>query len=108
ARGAGVAIAMGVTERESTYSRSTLYNTLLIIDSSGELLLHHRKLIPTYKERTICGQGDGSSLVTVGVNNARLGGLVGGEHLMPLVRQTLYAQGEQVHLAPNADTGAAW
>jgi nitrilase len=108
ARGAGVAIAIGVTERESTYSRSTLYNTLLIMDSTGELVLHHRKLMPTYKERTVWGQGDGSSLVTVGVNSARIGGLLCWENLMPLVRQTLYAQGEQVHVAPTADSGAAW
>jgi nitrilase len=108
ARGAGVAIAIGVTERESTYSRSTLYNTLLIMDSTGELVLHHRKLMPTYKERTVWGQGDGSSLVTVEVNTVRLGGLLCWENLMPLVRHTLYAQGEQVHLAPTADTGAAW
>jgi nitrilase len=107
-RGAGVAIAIGVTERESTYSRSTLYNTLLIMDSTGELVLHHRKLMPTYKERTVWGQGDGSSLVTVEVNTVRLGGLLCWENLMPLVRHTLYAQGEQVHLAPTADTGAAW
>src|ERR1700687_2497649 len=42
ARNAGVALAMGVTERENTYSRGTLYNTLLVFDSSGELVLRHR------------------------------------------------------------------
>ena len=108
ARSAGVALAIGVTERESTYSRGTLYNTLLVFDASGELVLHHRKLMPTYRERTVWGQGDGSSLVTVGLNGARIGGLICWENLMPLARQALYAQGEQVHLAPTADTGAAW
>jgi nitrilase len=108
ARNAGVALAMGVTERENTYSRGTLYNTLLVFDSSGELVLRHRKLMPTYKERTIWGQGDGSSLVTVGLNGARVGGLICWENLMPLARQALYAQGEQIHLAPTADTGAPW
>jgi nitrilase len=108
ARSTGVAVAIGVTERESTYSRATLYNTLLVFDASGELVLHHRKLMPTYKERTIWGQGDGSSLVTVGLDGTRIGGLICWENLMPLARQALYAQGEQVHLAPTADTGAAW
>ena len=37
ARSTGVALAIGVTERESTYSRRTLYNTLLIFDANGEL-----------------------------------------------------------------------
>jgi nitrilase len=108
ARSTGVALAIGVTERESTYSRGTLYNTLLMFDASGELVLHHRKLMPTYKERTVWGQGDGSSLVTVGLNGIRVGGLLCWENLMPLARQALYAQGEQIHLAPTADTGAAW
>jgi nitrilase len=108
ARSTGVALAIGVTERESTFSRGTLYNTLLVFDSGGELVLHHRKLMPTYKERTVWGLGDGSSLVTVGLNGIRVGGLLCWENLMPLARQALYAQGEQIHLAPTADTGAAW
>lgn len=108
ARAARIAVAIGVTERESRYSRGTLYNTLLIVGASGDLVLHHRKLMPTYRERTVWGQGDGSSLVTVGVNTVRVGGLLCWENLMPLARQTLYAQGEQVHLAPTADTGGAW
>ena len=108
ARTTGVALAIGVTERESTYSRGTLYNTLLVFDASGELVLHRRKLMPTYKERTVWGQGDGSSLATVRLNGIRIGGLLCWENLMPLARHALYAQGEQVHLAPTADTGAAW
>jgi nitrilase len=71
-------------------------------------VLHHRKLMPTYKERTVWGQGDGSSLATVELNGARIGGLLCWENLMPLARAALYAQGEQVHLAPTADTGAPW
>ena len=108
ARTTGVALAIGVTERESTYSRGTLYNTLLVFDASGELVLHRRKLMPTYKERTVWGQGDGSSLATIRLNGIRIGGLLCWENLMPLARHALYAQGEQVHLAPTADTGAAW
>jgi nitrilase len=108
ARDGGVGLAIGVTERESTYGRGTLYNTLLVFNASGELVLRHRKLMPTYKERTVWGQGDGSSLVTVDLNGARVGGLVCWENLMPLARHALYAQGEQIHLAPTADTGAAW
>ncbi|HEY3061927.1 MAG TPA: carbon-nitrogen hydrolase family protein [Chloroflexota bacterium] len=108
ARSTGVTLAIGVTERDSTYSRATLYNSLLVFDASGELVLHHRKLMPTYKERTVWGQGDGSSLRTVDLNGVRIGGLICWENLMPLARQALYAQGEQIHLAPTADTGAAW
>jgi nitrilase len=108
ARRNGVAVVMGVTERDSTYSRGTLYNSMLVFDARGELVLHHRKLMPTYKERTVWGQGDGRSLKTVELNGVRIGGLICWENLMPLARQALYAQGEQVHVAPTADTGSAW
>ena len=107
ARECGVALAIGVTERESSFSRATLYNTLLMFDMTGELVLCHRKLMPTYKERTLWGQGDGSSLIVVELNGARVGGLVCWENLMPLARQALYAQGEQVHITPTADSGGA-
>jgi nitrilase len=108
ARRTGVSLAIGVTERESSYSRGTLYNSLLVFDGSGELVLHHRKLMPTYKERTVWGQGDGRSLVTAELSGTRVGGLLCWENLMPLARQALYAQGEQIHLAPTADTSAPW
>jgi nitrilase len=105
---AGVGVAIGVTERDAAYSRATLYNTLLLFDHNGTLILHRRKLMPTYKERTVWGQGDASSLVIAEVHGVRVGGLICWENLMPLARQAMYAQGEQLHLAPTADTGLAW
>src|SRR5438046_1269357 len=71
----GVAPGNGRTERESAYRRGTPYHTPLVFETNGELVLHHRKLMPTYKERTVWGQGDGSSLATVEVNGTRIGGL---------------------------------
>ena len=105
---AGVGVAIGITERDAAYSRATLYNTLLLFGPDGRLILHRRKLMPTYKERTVWGQGDASSLVTADVHGVRVGGLICWENLMPLARQAMYAQGEQLHLAPTADTGKAW
>src|SRR5436190_13893123 len=43
ARDAGIWLAVGVNERE----RGTLYNALLLYAPGGELVLHHRKLVPT-------------------------------------------------------------
>ncbi|MBV9134524.1 MAG: carbon-nitrogen hydrolase family protein [Chloroflexi bacterium] len=105
---AGVGVAIGITERDAAYSRATLYNTLLLFGPDGRLILHRRKLMPTYKERTVWGQGDASSLVASEVHGVRIGGLICWENLMPLARQAMYAQGEQLHLAPTADTGKAW
>jgi len=108
ARSAQAVVAIGVTEREAAFSRGTLYNTLLVYGPDGELLLRHRKLMPTYKERTVWGQGDGSTLSVVPTPAGRVGGLICWENLMPLARYGLYAQGEQIHLAPTADCGDAW
>jgi nitrilase len=108
ARGARAVVAIGVTERDSAYSRGTLYNTLLIFGQDGSLMLRHRKLQPTYKERTVWGQGDGSSLTVLQTPVGRIGGLICWENLMPLARFGLYAQGEEIHLAPTADVGDAW
>ncbi len=108
AREAGAVVAIGVTEPEADFGRGTLYNTLLIFDPDGQLIARHRKLMPTYKERTVWGQGDGSSLTVCQTSLGRIGALICWENLMPLARYALYSQGEQVHLAPTADCGDAW
>jgi predicted amidohydrolase len=79
--------------------RGTLYNTMLTFGSNGALLNRHRKLMPTYTERLIWGQGDGSSLRAVHTSAGRLGGLICWEHWMPLARQVLHASGEDIHVA---------
>src|SRR6266436_6353973 len=77
----------------------TLYNTLLTFGSDGVLLSHHRKLIPTYTERIVWGQGDGGGLKAVNTSVGRIGGLICWEHWMPLARQVLHDSGEHIHIA---------
>jgi nitrilase len=60
----------------------------------------HRKLVPTGGERTIWGQGDGSTLTVLDTAFGRLGGLICWENYMPLARAALYARGLDIHLAP--------
>src|SRR5437763_477488 len=62
AREAGVTVAIGVNERNTEASDSTLFNTLLYIGPAGQILGRHRKLIPTGGERLVWGRGDGSDL----------------------------------------------
>lgn len=95
AREAGAVVAMGINERNG----GTLYNTILFLGSDGSVLGKHRKLVPTFHERMIWGQGDGSTLQVVQTEVGRVGGLVCWEHWMPLARYALYAQGEQIHAA---------
>ncbi len=108
AKKAGVTVAVGINERNSEASNSTLYNTLLYIGSDGSVLGKHRKLIPTTAERLVWGQGDGSDLEVYDVPFGRLGGLLCWENYMPLARYAMWAWGTQVHVAPTWDHGEPW
>ncbi len=74
-------------------------NSLLTFGSDGTLLNHHRKLIPTYTERLVWGQGDAGGLRAVDTSVGRIGGLICWEHWMPLARQVLHTSGEHIHVA---------
>lgn len=76
----------------------SIYNSFgLLVD--GELVIHHRKLMPTFTEKLLYAPGDGAGLISHPVNNVQVGGLICWEHWMPLSRQALHDTGEQVHLA---------
>jgi nitrilase len=108
ARGRGVTVAMGVNERDGRFSRSSIYSTLVIIGPDGEVLLRHRKLVPTNPERMVWAPGDGVGLEAVDTPVGRVGGLVCWENYMPLARFALFASGVQVYLAPTWDEGETW
>jgi nitrilase len=55
---AGVVVSIGVNERDG----ETLFNTQLLFDADGTLIQRRRKISPTYHERMVWGQGDGSGL----------------------------------------------
>jgi nitrilase len=88
-------IALGVNERD----HGTLYNAQIIFDADGTLLLKRRKITPTYHERMIWGQGDGSGLRVVETAVGRVGALACWEHYNPLARYALMAQHEEIHVA---------
>ncbi len=98
--------AVGVTERPAC--SGTLYNTLLYFGPDGSILGRHRKLVPTFAEKLVWGAGDGTTLRTITTPYGIVGGLICWENMMPLARITLYAQGEQIHLAPMQDSGDLW
>ena len=107
AREHGVLVATGVTETDPQRN-GTLYNTLLLHDEHGSLVLKHRKLVPTNHERLVWGQGDGDGLRAVQTSIGRIGGLICWENYMPLARFALYESGVELYLAPTADDGDAW
>ena len=108
ARSAGACVAIGINERNSEASNTSLYNSLLFIEADGRILGVHRKLVPTAGERLIHAQGDGASLVSYETSVGRLAGLICWENYMPLARQALYNSGVHVYVAPTWDRGEPW
>jgi nitrilase len=92
---ARVVVSIGVNERDG----GTLYNTQLLFDADGVLIQRRRKITPTYHERMIWGQGDGSGLRAVDSKVGRIGQLACWEHYNPLARYAMMADGEQIHSA---------
>jgi nitrilase len=92
-------VVIGCNELDSRPGVHTLYNTLLFIERSGKILGRHRKTVPTFVERAVWGFGDGADLVTYETDIGRIGGLICGEHLMPLIRARMIEQGEDFHIA---------
>jgi len=108
ARQAGVYLAVGIIERDSQFSRGTLYCTLLYFGPDGRLLGKHRKLKPTAAERLIWGEGDGSTLTVIQTEMGVVGGLICWENMMPLARTAMYGKGVEIYLAPTADARDSW
>lgn len=100
ARDLQISIVMGASERvDDGPGNGTLYNSLLTISEDGQLKNHHRKLVPTYSERLVWGNGDGRGLEAVSTAAGRVGGLICWEHWMPLARMALHNSGEHIHVA---------
>ncbi|OJD36546.1 aliphatic nitrilase [Diplodia corticola] len=99
AREKAISVSIGISEKVR-YSSATLFNTNLIIAEDGRLLVHHRKLMPTFFEKLTWSPGDGHGLRVVDVaRGCKLGALICGENTNPLARYTLMAQGEQLHVS---------
>jgi nitrilase len=86
---------IGVNERDG----GSLYNTQLVFDADGSIVLKRRKITPTYHERMIWGQGDGSGFRAADTAVGRVGALACWEHYNPLARFALMEQGEELHCA---------
>jgi nitrilase len=102
AKAANATVAIGIHEKVA--ASRTLYNSILYLGPSGVVGVH-RKLMPTNHERLVHGFGDGSTLSVFDTPVGKVGGLVCWENFMPLARYALYAQGEEIHVAPTAFDG---
>ncbi|MCP8317225.1 MAG: carbon-nitrogen hydrolase family protein [archaeon] len=99
AREAGAYVVIGCNELSEKPGNRTVYNTLLFLGSDGSILGKHRKLMPTYTERTYWGWGDISDLRVFDTNIGRLGGLICWENHMILIKAAMIELGEEIHIA---------
>jgi aliphatic nitrilase len=93
ARRHAMVVVLGVNERDY----GSLYNTQLVFDVDGRLVLKRRKITPTFHERMIWGQGDAAGLKIAQTAIARVGALACWEHYNPLARYALMTQHEEIH-----------
>lgn len=108
AKKAGIHVVMGMHERNSETSGTSLFNSLLFIDDKGLIVGKHRKLIPTGGERLIWAQGDGSSLKSYNTSFGKIAGLICWENFMPLARNAIYESGAQILATPTWDKSPNW
>jgi len=84
ARDNAIVVSIGISER-SAVSVGCLWNTNLLIDADGNLINHHRKLVPTFYEKLIWANGDGAGLRVSSTDIGKIGMLICGENTNPLV-----------------------
>lgn len=94
---AGVAVVVGVTEKEAD-TAGTMYNSLVFVDADGELLGRRRKLVPTIDERLFHTGGTGEDVRTFETSVGTVGGLMCGEHTNQLAKFATLAEGEAIHV----------
>lgn len=93
-----VLVNLGFSEKVR-HSNATMYNSNILIGIQGELLVHHRKLMPTFFEKLTWSPGDGAGLRVAKTAFGNIGTLICGENTNPLARYALMAQAEQVHIS---------
>jgi nitrilase len=91
-------VSIGFSERNPA-SIGALWNSNLLIGDDGSVIVHHRKLVPTFYEKLAWNPGDAYGLRVAETRIGRIGALICGENTNPLARFALIAQGEQIHVA---------
>lgn len=95
---AEVNVVIGLTEKIKD-TNGTLYNTQLFIDSSGNIIGKHQKLVPTITERMVHAPGTAATQRTFPSTLGNLSGLLCAENLNPLAVAMVAASHPVAHVA---------
>jgi nitrilase len=91
-----IIVSLGFSENDG----NSLYIAQCTIGSDGQIQMKRRKIKPTHMERTIFGDGSGSSLLNVVPTEiGKIGALSCWEHIQPLLKYHTISQGEEIHIA---------
>lgn len=91
-------VVIGVSERDPI-TRGSIYSTLLLIGSDGQVTGRHRKIKPALHERVVWADGDAIGLEVHDRGYASISALTSTEHQMVLPAYALAEQGTQIHAA---------
>ena len=97
ARAAGAYVVMGLCERMSG-TFGTMFNALVFFGPGGRIVGKHQKLVPTVGERLVHTGGYGDTIGAIETEYGRIGGLICGESLNPLLIFSLLAEQTQIHV----------
>ncbi len=98
AREGNIVVSLGFSESTNA-SVGCLWNSNVIVAQTGQILSHHRKMVPTFYEKLIWTPGDAAGLRVIDTSVGRVGVLICGENVNPLARFALMTEGEQLHIS---------
>ena len=98
AKKADIYVTIGINERDKEYP-GRMYNSILYLDPSGEVIGIHRKICNTFGERLFHTPGDGGdnlkAVFDTGIGH--IGGSICGEHSQFALMYNWIMQGVQIH-----------
>jgi nitrilase len=96
-RDAGAYVVMGLCEK-MPHTFGTMFNSQVFFGPDGRIMGKHQKLMPTVGERLVHTGGYGDTIGAIETEYGKVGGLICGESLNPLLIFALLAEQTQIHV----------